>query len=129
MDIGLGLTHHQDTLYYQLLIGVLRWIVELGQGDLTTEVSMMSSHLAIQREGHLKEVFHAFGNLKKYHNPEIVFDPSIPKVDLNLFPKEDWGYSIYSTRQRVEGGITSQHAKDTRKSVCPPNVYQCQPCR
>ena len=33
--------------YYQSLIGVLRWIVELGRVDICCEVSMMSSHLAL----------------------------------------------------------------------------------
>jgi hypothetical protein len=31
--------------YYQELIGVLRWAVELGQIDLAMEVSMLSTHL------------------------------------------------------------------------------------
>ena len=29
----------EDAAYYQSLIGVLRWIVELGRVDITTEVS------------------------------------------------------------------------------------------
>ena len=40
--------------YYQSLIGVLRWIVELGRVDVCLEVSMMSSHLALPRQGHLE---------------------------------------------------------------------------
>ena len=58
---------------------------------------MMSSHLALPREGHLKEVLHIFAHLKKHHNAEIVFDPSVPEIDLNLFPREDWGFSIYGS--------------------------------
>jgi hypothetical protein len=34
-----------DALFYQTLIGVLCWIVELGHFDIDVEVSMMSSHL------------------------------------------------------------------------------------
>ena len=86
-----------DAAYYHSLIGILRWIVELGRADLSTEVSMMSSHLALPREGHLKEVLHIFAHLKKHHNAEIVFDPSVPEIDLNLFPREDWGFSIYGS--------------------------------
>eukprot|EP00957_Ditylum_brightwellii_P148966 11341541-Ditylum_brightwellii.AAC.1 len=44
-----------DSAYYQSLIGMLRWIVELGQIDICLEVSMMSSHLAMLREGHMAE--------------------------------------------------------------------------
>ena len=57
-----------DAAYYQSLIGILRWMVELGRVDVCLEVSMMSSHLALPREGHLEQVLHIFAYLKKYHN-------------------------------------------------------------
>eukprot|EP00957_Ditylum_brightwellii_P050497 3829338-Ditylum_brightwellii.AAC.1 len=44
-----------DSAYYQSLIGMLRWMVELEQIDICLEVSMMSSHLAMPREGHMAE--------------------------------------------------------------------------
>eukprot|EP00957_Ditylum_brightwellii_P043952 3335074-Ditylum_brightwellii.AAC.1 len=44
-----------DSTYFQSLIGMLRWIVELGQIDICLEVYMMSSHLAMPREGHMAE--------------------------------------------------------------------------
>ena len=48
-----------DAAYYQSLIGILRWMVELGRVDIMCmEVSMMSSSLALPREGHLNQVFH-----------------------------------------------------------------------
>ena len=37
----------QGVRYYQELIGILRWAVELGRIDITMEVSMLSSHLAL----------------------------------------------------------------------------------
>ena len=74
-----------DAAYYQSLIGILRWIVELGRVDVCLEVSMMSSHLALPREGHLEQVLHIFAYLKKYHNTELVYDPSDPVVDENDF--------------------------------------------
>ena len=36
-----------DAAHYQSLIGILCWMVELGRIDITCEVSMMSSHLAL----------------------------------------------------------------------------------
>ena len=71
-------------------IGILRWIVELGRVDVCLEVSMMSSHLALPREGHLEQVLHIFAYLKKYHNTELVYDPSDPVVDKNDFKRRDW---------------------------------------
>ena len=64
-----------DASLYQSYIGMLRWMVELGRIDMAVEVSMMSSHLALPREGHLSEVYHIFTYLKKHHNAEMVFDP------------------------------------------------------
>ncbi len=50
--------------YYQELIGVLRWAVELGRIDIAMEVSMLSSHLALPRSGHLQQVYHMIRYLK-----------------------------------------------------------------
>ena len=80
----------EEAAYYQSLIGILRWAVELGRVDICCEVSMMSSFLAMPRQGHLNELFHIFGYLKKNHNSEMVFDPSDPQIDPNLFPRRDW---------------------------------------
>ena len=51
--------------YYQELIGVLRWAVELGRVDILLEVALLSTHLALPRVGHLQQVYHIFGYLKK----------------------------------------------------------------
>ena len=84
-----------EASYYQSLIGILRWIVELGRVDICCEVSMMSSHLALPRKGHLEELFHMFSYLDKHHNAEMVFDPTEPEIDESLFPTKDWSNSIY----------------------------------
>ena len=62
--IGYGPTEDVTTelepeldLYYQLVIGVLRWMVELGQIDINTEILMLDPHLASPRDGHLEAVF------------------------------------------------------------------------
>lgn len=91
-----------DAAYYMSLIGVLRWIVELGRIDVCLEVSMMSSHLALPREGHLEQVLHIFAYLKKYHNTELVFDPSDPVVDEGEFERKDWTASEFGHIQGKE---------------------------
>ena len=85
----------EEAAYYQSLIGVLRWIVELGRVDICLEVSMMSSHLALPREGHLQQLYHIFAYLKKHHNAEMVFDPSDPVVDESMFSRRDWTTSEF----------------------------------
>jgi hypothetical protein len=71
---------------------------------------MLSSCLAMPREGHLEQVFHIFACLKGKHNTEMIFDPSIPEIDESLFPKEDRSSSVYAT------------SECELKEVVPPNM-------
>jgi hypothetical protein len=59
MDISAELLP-TDAAYYQSLIGIRRWMVELHQVDICLEVSMMSSHLSIPNERHLEQLFQIF---------------------------------------------------------------------
>ena len=65
-----------EASYFQSLIGFLRWIVELGMVDICCELSMLSLHLALPRQGHLEEFLHMFAYLKSHTNSEMVFDSS-----------------------------------------------------
>jgi hypothetical protein len=91
-----------DAAYYQSLVGMLRWMVELGRVDICLECSMMSSHLALPREGHLYQLFQMFAYLKKYHNTEMVFDPSDPVIDESAFELRDWTSSEFGHIQGQE---------------------------
>ncbi len=82
-----------EASYFHSLVGVLRWIVELGQVDINVEVSMMSSHIALPRVRHLKEIYHIFAYLKAHSNTEMVFDPMPVALDMKLFEQQDWSYS------------------------------------
>ena len=84
-----------DASYYQSLIGILRWIVELGRIDITVEASMMASCMALPRQGHLDQLYHIFAYLKLKHNSEMVFDPSEPDIDETTFEKQDWQHTVY----------------------------------
>jgi hypothetical protein len=83
--------------YYQSLIGILRWIVELGRGDICMETSAMASMMALPREGHLNTLFHMFSFLKTKHNAVMVFDPTVPEIDESQFPIQDWSATSYGT--------------------------------
>jgi len=76
--------------YYQGLIGVLRWIVELGRIDIHTPVALMSHYLACPRIGHLDQVTHLFAHLKKCNKSSLVFDKTEPIFDESRFTKCDW---------------------------------------
>ena len=85
-----------DASYFQLLIGKLRWIVELGQIVVTCKVSMMASMMAMPRNGQLEKLYHIFSYPKGNHNSEIVFDPIVPVIDADQFPKYNCSHTPYS---------------------------------
>lgn len=80
----------EDASYYQSLIGILRWIVEMGRIDVCCEVSVMSSHVALPREGHLQQLYRMMAYLKRFHNARLVLDPTYPDIDDGTFQPHDW---------------------------------------
>ncbi|CAJ1940987.1 unnamed protein product [Cylindrotheca closterium] len=90
LDMTEELEGEEGASYFQSLVGILRWMVELGRIDIITEVSMLASHLALPRRGHLKSIFHMFAYLKAHHNATIVMDPSYPQIDHSVFKTCNW---------------------------------------
>ena len=82
--------NEKESSYYQSLIGILRWMVEIGRTDIITEVSTLASHLVLPREGHLEALYHVFAYLKKKHNSRIVLDPTYPEINMDDFKQCDW---------------------------------------
>jgi hypothetical protein len=50
----------------------------LGRLDILLE---MSSYLAAPSEGHLEQVLHIFGYLKRIPKKRLAFDPDYPEID------------------------------------------------
>jgi hypothetical protein len=71
--------------FYQHLISVMRWMVELGCIDIETEVSPLSSQLAYPPERHLETALHIMFYLSQKHNTRLIFDPTYPKIDMGQF--------------------------------------------
>ena len=92
--------------------------VELGRVDICCEVSMLSSCLALPREGHLQQLLHMFSYLEKKHNTEMVFDPSVPHIDQSMFPCQDWSNTVYATADCLnsEGKMEERLPEDLPKA-------------
>jgi hypothetical protein len=56
----------EDQNYYQGLIGILRWLCELGRIDILVPVSLMSRYLVAGWIGHVKQLFHIFAYIKQH---------------------------------------------------------------
>jgi hypothetical protein len=80
----------QDTNWFQNLIGILRWSVELGRIDIHIEVAMLASFLVQPHEGHLDQCLHIFAYLKKHKKSTMVFDDNLPNIDESRLHKADW---------------------------------------
>ncbi len=100
-----------DASEYHSLIGILRWICELGRVEITAEVSMMASHLAMPREGHLQQVYHIFAYLKGHHNARMVFDPTYPDLDYSKFQKKDWSNIYGNTKEELPKDMPEPRGK------------------
>jgi hypothetical protein len=102
--------------YFQELIGILRWAIELGRIDIAMIVSMLSSHLALPREGHLQQVDHVFGFLKARPKRTLALDPQHPDIDEKRFMTCDWHdfyrgakESIPRDAPEARGNVVSTH--------------------
>ena len=63
----------------------------LGRIDIATEVSQLSSFLAMPRKGHLQGALHVMSYLRLKHNSRLVLDPSYPDIDMSEFNRNrDW---------------------------------------
>ena len=78
-----------EVFYYQSLIGVMEWMIKIGQIDTNTKVYLLSSHSAMSRQGHLEAALYIVGCLKIRHNSRLMFDPSYPN-DYSNFWDCDW---------------------------------------
>ena len=75
----------EEASYFQSIIGVMRWMIEIGRVDISTEVSILSSFLAMPRVGHLEAAINIMGYLRLYHNSRLFLDPTYPVLDHSYF--------------------------------------------
>ena len=103
LDVSPELTP-RDSAYYQSLIGIFRWIVELGRIDICLEVSMMSPYLAMPRKGYLDQVLHIY--LPTYVNITTLswFMTQVTQLWNKTFSSEEIGellsLALYKGRRR-----------------------------
>jgi hypothetical protein len=72
---------------------------ELGQIDICTEVSMLSSFAAMLHEGHLEVALHVFSYLKSKSNSRLIFDPKEPNMGKSNFMECDWSDFYLGTKE------------------------------
>ena len=72
---------------YQNLIGICRWICELGRLDILLETNLLSQYMVSPREGHLRQLLNLFCYLDKHDRSWIVINPE--KFEIEWIPIRD----------------------------------------
>ncbi len=98
--------------FYQHLIGVMRWMVELGPINIATEVSMLSSYLACPCKGHLDNALHVMGYLQLKHNSRLIFDLTYPDIDQTAFTSFEWMELYGDVEEAIPPGMSPPLGKD-----------------
>ena len=88
--------------YYQNLIGILRWAVELGRIDIHVHVALLSQYLAHPRQGHMDQVLHIFSYLKAHKRSKTVLDDSWISWN-NRFQTVDWHDFYTDAKEAIPG--------------------------
>ena len=65
-------------------------MIQLGRIDITTEVSLLSFHVALPREGHLEAAIHDMAHVGQRYKIRLVYDPLYLEIDHSIFKECDW---------------------------------------
>ena len=103
--------------YYQELIRVLRWAVEIGRLYILLEVSLMSAHLALPRQGHLKKVIHIFGYIKSHKKNRLMFDSDDSHISDKRFKYYDWFEFYKDAEEAIPSDMTEARGLPMSTSV------------
>ena len=80
-------------------------MVEIGRVDIITEVSTLSSRMAMPREGHMDAMFHVFAYLKAINNSRMVFDPTYPYINKTNFQEHEWKRLYGDVKEEIPNNL------------------------
>ena len=103
--------------FYQQIVGILRWMIELMRIDISTEVSLMSRYLAQPRMGYLIQVLHIFSYLKSNKCMGICHAPTKLEInEPNFLPQERAQHRANKIKKMYTGAI------DLKPANMPPTM-------
>ena len=76
-------------------------MVEIGRIDKIIEVSLLSSHVELLREGCLKAAIHVMVHVGQRYNSRLVYDPLYPEIYHNVFKKCDWSEFYWDAKEAI----------------------------
>ena len=70
----------KDMRYYQEVIVMLRWEIEIVRIGTLLKLALLFSHLDLPRKGHIEQAYHIFVFLKRGSMRRILLDPDHPNL-------------------------------------------------
>ena len=101
----------EQASYYQSLIGVLRWAVELGRVDIIVETGKLSRYCVAPRLGHLDSVLHIFAYLKRNSSCSMVFNWMEPAINDSIFKVCDWSSQYPGAKESIPTNMPEPRGK------------------
>jgi hypothetical protein len=102
-------------------------MVELGYIDIATEVSMLSSYLALLHEGHLEATLHVMEYLWLKHNTRLIFNPTYPDIVASDFTRHDWMELYGDVHKAIPPNMLKPLGKEVKlRMICHSNHAGCK---
>lgn len=112
---GTEFTDSDTATFYMQMIGILRWLVELGRIDIAAEVSMMSSYNAMPRVGHFHAVLHIFAYLENNVDWQLAMDCDYK--NWNELPKQNWHEFYPWAKDEKPKGMPNPYGKPVQLTM------------
>ena len=76
-------------------------MIKLARVNVITKLSLLSSHVALPRDGHLEGAINVMAHIGQRYNSRLGYDPSYPEIDHNVFQKCDWSEFYRDTKEAI----------------------------
>ena len=69
--------------------------------DIMTEVSLLSSHVALPTKRHLDAAVHIISHVGQRYNSSLMYDPLYPMIDHSVFKRCDWSEFYKDAKEAI----------------------------
>ena len=75
-------------------------------------MSLLSSHVALIREGHLEAAMHVMAHVGQKYNSRLVYGPSYPEIDHSVFKECNCSEIYRDTKKAILVNAPEPHGKE-----------------
>ena len=76
-------------------------MIELERINIFTKVLLLSSHVALHREGYFHAAVHAMAYVAQRYNSILMYDSSCQEIDHSFFKKYNWSEFYRNAKEAV----------------------------